>query len=154
LALAAIYDGGSRGYAARIGAVGLQIVRDRVVRFNAQGLDGLIDRKAPGPSPRLNRERWRALVAMGERGPIPAEHGVVCWRLADLVQWVCKEFRIAISPQTLSRKLHALGYRKLSARPTPSRPGRPERSSILEGVQNPPEEIARDKGVNLAAIEI
>ena len=48
LALAAIYDGGSRGDAARIGGVGLQIVRDWVVKFNARGPDGLIDHKAPG----------------------------------------------------------------------------------------------------------
>jgi transposase len=37
LALAAIYDGGSRSDAARIGGVGVQIVRDWVVRFNAKG---------------------------------------------------------------------------------------------------------------------
>jgi transposase len=48
LALAAIRDGGSRTEAARIGGVGLQIVRDWVVRFNAEGPDGLIDRKAAG----------------------------------------------------------------------------------------------------------
>ena len=35
LALAAIYEGGSRGEAARIGGVGLQIIRDWVLRFNA-----------------------------------------------------------------------------------------------------------------------
>lgn len=34
LALAAVYDGGSRTMAARIGGVGLQIVRDWVMRFN------------------------------------------------------------------------------------------------------------------------
>ena len=44
LALAAIYDGGSRGDAARIGGVGLQIIRDWVLRFNHAGPDGLIDR--------------------------------------------------------------------------------------------------------------
>jgi hypothetical protein len=37
LALAEIYDGGSRPDAARIGGVGVQIVRDWVVRFNAKG---------------------------------------------------------------------------------------------------------------------
>ena len=46
LALAAIYDGASRTEAAKIGGVTLQVVRDWVVRFNAQGPDGLIDRKA------------------------------------------------------------------------------------------------------------
>ncbi len=117
LALAAIYDGGSRGDAARIGGVGLQIVRDWVVRFNARGPDGLIDRKAPGPSRRLNEAQRRALAAMVESGPMPAVHGVVRWRLVDLAQWIWEQFRIAVSPQTVSRELHALGYRKLSARP-------------------------------------
>ena len=50
LALAMIYDGGSRSEAACIGDVGLQIIRDWVLRFNAEGPDGLIDRKAPAPS--------------------------------------------------------------------------------------------------------
>jgi transposase len=117
LALAAIYDGGSRGNAARIGGVGLQIVRDWVVRFNAAGPDGLIDRKAPGVSPKLNDDQRRALDVLVEQGPIPAVHGVVRWRLADLAQWVWEEFRIAISLQTLSRELRRLDYRKLSARP-------------------------------------
>jgi hypothetical protein len=38
LALAAIYDGGSRSDAARTGGVGVKIVRDWVVRFNAKRL--------------------------------------------------------------------------------------------------------------------
>ncbi len=41
LAVAEIYDGRSRGEAARIGGVGLQTVRDWVLRFNARGPDGL-----------------------------------------------------------------------------------------------------------------
>ena len=48
LALAAIYEGATRGAAARIGGVTLQIVRDWVLRFNASGPVGLINRKAPG----------------------------------------------------------------------------------------------------------
>ena len=48
LALAEIYDGGSRSDAARIGGVGLQIVRDWVLWFNAEGPDGLVNGKAPG----------------------------------------------------------------------------------------------------------
>src|ERR1700735_1369344 len=67
LALAAIYDGASRAEAAKIGGVGLQVVRDWVVRFNAQGPDGLIDRKAPGQAPRLNDEHRAALAAVVAR---------------------------------------------------------------------------------------
>ena len=70
LALAAIYDGASRTEAAKIGGVTLQVVRDWVVRFNAQGPDGLIDRKAPGQQPRLNEAHRAALAAIIESGPI------------------------------------------------------------------------------------
>ena len=48
LALAEIYDGGKRKDAARIGDVGLQVVRDWVLRFNGKGPDGLIDGKSTG----------------------------------------------------------------------------------------------------------
>ena len=40
LALAAIYDGGSRTEAAWIGGVGLQVVRDWVLGFNSEGRRG------------------------------------------------------------------------------------------------------------------
>src|SRR5580704_4862511 len=103
--------------AARIGGVGLQVVRDWVVKFNAQGPDGLIDRKAPGQPPRLNDAHRAALVAIIESGPIPAIHGVVRWRIVDLCQWIFEEFRLVVSEQTLSRVLRKMGYRKLSARP-------------------------------------
>lgn len=117
LALATIYAGGTRTQAAAVGGVGLQIVRDWVVRFNADGPTGLVDRKAPGAAPLLKDEHRRALVEMIEAGPIPAVHGVVRWRLVDLVQWTWEAFRIAVSETTLGRLLNRMGYRKLSARP-------------------------------------
>lgn len=76
LALAAIYDGASRTEAARIGGVTLQIVRDWVMKFNAAGPEGLIDRKAPGPQSLLKAAHRAALVEAIERGPVPAAHGV------------------------------------------------------------------------------
>src|ERR1700693_3137745 len=117
LALAAIYDDATRTEAAKIGGVGLQIIRDWVLRFNARGPDGLLDGKSPGQPPKLNDAQRQAIVRMIESGPIPAVHGVVRWRLIDLAQWVFEEFRITIAKQTLSRELRAMGYRKLSARP-------------------------------------
>lgn len=98
LALALIYDGGSRSDAARLGNVTLQIIRDWVMRFNERGPQGLIDGKAPGQqSSYLD--------------------GVVRWRQCDLAQWLWEEFRVSVSEQTLSREVRAMGYRKLAARP-------------------------------------
>src|SRR5215470_16178300 len=117
LALAAICEGATRSEAAKIGGVGLQIIRDWVLRFNAQGPDGLLNGKASGQPSKLNDAQRQAVARMIESGPIPAVHGVVRWRLIDLAQWIFEEFRITIAKQTLSRGLRCMGYRKLSARP-------------------------------------
>ena len=117
LALAEIYDGGSRSAAARIGGVGLQIVRDWVVRFNARGSEALIDGKAPGQQPKLNDAQRQALVAIVESGPIPAIHGVMRWRLFDLARWLYAEFSVSLDETTVGRELKKLGYVKLTARP-------------------------------------
>ena len=117
LALAAIYEGASRTEAAAIGSVTLQIVRDWVLKFNAHGPEGLIDRKPPGQAPLLKAEHRAALMQAIEAGPVPAIHGVVRWRLIDLCRWLWEEFQVRIAKSTLSRELRAMGYRKLTARP-------------------------------------
>jgi transposase len=117
LALALIYDGGSRSDAGRLGNVTLQIIRDWVMRFNERGPQGLIDGKAPGQQSRLNDQQRSALVQAIERGPTPYLDGVVRWRLCDLAQWLWEEFRVSVSEQTPSREVRAMGYRKLAARP-------------------------------------
>jgi transposase len=117
LALASIYDGATRTEAAKIGGVTVQIVRDWVLKFNAHGPEGLLNRKAPGQPSRLKDQHRVALAGAIESGPTPPIHGVVRWRLVDLCHWVFDEFRIEIAPQTKSRELRAMGYRKLSARP-------------------------------------
>src|ERR1700691_5952356 len=119
-----LHDSNAKG-TARSGRVGRnpcppkrgKVIRDWVLRFNAAGPDGLVDRKAPGPEPRLNEDHRAALAAAIESGPIPAIHSVVRWRLVDLCQWLWEEFRVSIARQTLSRELRSLGYRKLTARP-------------------------------------
>ena len=117
LALAAILDGGSRSEAARSAGVTLQIVRDWVLRFNEAGISGLVTFKGPGPSTILDDHHRGALADIIYAGPIPAVHGVVRWRIIDLVQWLWDEFEISISKQALGHELRTMGYPKLSARP-------------------------------------
>lgn len=117
LAMALILDGSSRSDAAKVAGVTLQIVRDWVLRFNADGPDGLATRKARGRASILNDEQRARLAEVVEAGPIPAAHGVVRWRLADLAQWVWDEFAVSVTRHTLGRELRTMGYRKLSARP-------------------------------------
>ena len=142
LALAEIYDGGARTRAARVGGVGLQTLRDWVVRFNAHGPDGLIDGKAPGNARKLNESQRQALVTIVERRPMPAIHGVVRWRLKDLTLWVWEAFQISLSETTLSRELRALGYRKLSARPRHYA----QNPAALELLKKSPHHVGDDPG--------
>lgn len=117
LALAVIADGGRRTAAAELGGVGLQTVRDWVVRFNGHGPDGLIDGKALGQAPKLTTAQLSALAQIAESGPDPAVHGVVRWRRKDLVQWVFEEFGVRVDETTVGRWLKQLGFSHISARP-------------------------------------
>jgi transposase len=152
LALAAIYDGATRTQAAKISGVTPQIVRDWVVKFNALGPDGLIDRKAPGQRSRLNDAHRAALVAIIESGPTPAIHGVVRWRIIDLCRWVFEEFRIVIAKQTLSRELRAMGYSKLTARPRPDGQAHGADRGVQKKLPARLAEIAKGKSVDQAAV--
>ena len=117
LALAMIYDGHRRSDAARFAGVGLQIIRDWVLRFNAEGPEGLKNRKAPGPPRKLNAEQRAALAAAVESGPDPAIHGVVRWRRCDLATWLKEQFGVSLAETTVGQELRRMGYAKLSARP-------------------------------------
>src|SRR5450759_2433306 len=88
LAVAAIYDGAPRTEAAKIGGVGLQIIRDWVMRFNARGAAGVLDGRAPGQSAKLNDVQRQAMVGIIESGRCPAIHGVVRGRHIGLAQWI------------------------------------------------------------------
>lgn len=117
LVLAEIYDGCRRTDAARIGDVGLQVIRDWVLRFNNDGPSGLIDRKAWGQPSKLNDEQRKELAQIVKDGPIPAIHGVVRWRRKDLSLWLFEEFGISLEESSVGRELRALGFSKITARP-------------------------------------
>src|SRR6516165_11773244 len=85
LAIAAVLDGATREDAGKIGGMDRQTLRDWVIRFNDQGLDGLINKSSPGAPGKLSKEHKAFLARLVEEGPIPAVHGVVRWRACDLI---------------------------------------------------------------------
>ena len=103
LALAAIYQGSSRTEAARIGGVTLQIVRDWVVKFNAAGPDGLIDRKAPGKPSLLNATHRAALVEANRAGSDAPCHGSGCRSTGHRPGADAGTISLSVSRPTLSR---------------------------------------------------
>jgi transposase len=117
LALAAVLEGTSRSEAAKVGGMDRQTLRDWVIRFNAQGPDGLINVPSPGVPPKLNATHRAFLARIVEEGPIPAVHGVVRWRACDLIMRLHEEFGISVSDDTVYRALKDLGFSHVSARP-------------------------------------
>jgi transposase len=117
LAIAAAYEGQDRTAAAKLGAMAPQRLRDWVRRFNAQGPDGLLDRKPAGAARRLSAEQEAELAALIEAGPEFERDGVVRWRCVDLQRLILTRWNIAYHERTIGKLLRGLGFRHISARP-------------------------------------
>ena len=117
LALAEVYDGGSRTDASRIGAASVcRSFATGCCASTHRGPDGLVDGKSPGAPSKLNADHRRALAEVVEAGPVPAVDGVVRWRRKDLARWLLETFAISLDETTVGRELKALGF-VISARP-------------------------------------
>jgi len=117
LAIALVLEGVDRKTAAESCGMDRQTLRDWVHRYNAEGLEGLANRRSPGRFPRLSPEQKAELAAVVEAGPDPQIDGVVRWRRIDLKRWIEAEFGVTMHERTVGKQLAALGYRRLSVRP-------------------------------------
>jgi transposase len=117
LAIALVLDGHSREAAAEACGMDRQTLRDCVHRFNAEGLAGLVNRRAPGPAPRLSAEQEAAVDRWVEQGPELERDGVVRWRCRDLQERIGREFGVGLHERTVGKLLAKLRFRRLSVRP-------------------------------------
>ena len=79
--------------ASRIGGVGLQIIRDWVLRFNARGPDGLVDGKSPGAPSKLNADHRRALAEVVEAGRSRRSTASCAGGARTWARWLLETFR-------------------------------------------------------------
>lgn len=117
LAIALVLEGASREVAARAAGAQRQTLRDWVIRYNAEGLDGLKDRPKPGRTPRLSEEQLEALDRLVEEGPDFAIDKVVRWRCADLKVVAQRRFGVSLSERSMGRILTQRRFVRLSVRP-------------------------------------
>jgi transposase len=117
LALAAIYDGMSRTDAARVGGMDRQTLRDWVLRFNAEGPNGLTNRPGAGRPRLLNDDQMKELSEIVRTGPDPTVDGVVRWRRVDLKRVIEERFGAVYSERSISELLAVLGFSRMSTRP-------------------------------------
>ncbi len=117
LALAQVLEGAARKTAAETCGMDRQTLRDWVHRYNAEGLEGLSNRRSPGPPPRLSPAQKAELARIVREGPDPAVDGVVRWRRVDLQRRIEARFGVTMHERTVGKQLAALGFRRLSVRP-------------------------------------
>jgi transposase len=117
LAIALVLEGALRADAARQTGMDRQTLRDWVHRYNALGVDGLISRTAPGPTPKLTPSQMAELRQLVIDGPDPEVHKVIRWRCIDLQAEVARRFEVTVDDGTIGRWLGQLGLTRLQPRP-------------------------------------
>src|ERR687893_913319 len=116
-AIAHALDGLSRAGAARLAGMERQALRDAVLRYNAEGVDGLHDRPRSGRPEALTEGQQAALKAWVLRGPNPERDGVSAWRLVDICDHAEQAYGVRYSEWGMSRLLKRLGLSHQKARP-------------------------------------
>lgn len=117
IAIANALEGMSRAEAARLAGMERQALRDAVRRYNAEGLDGLLDRPRPGRTPRLGDGEQAALRALILRGPDPERDGLSAWTREDIAALIERRFGPRYHVSSISKLLRSLGFSRQKARP-------------------------------------
>ncbi len=110
-------EGMTRAAAARFAGMDRQALRDAVVRYNAEGVEGLRDRPKGHPPRRLTADEEAALAAVIIAGPDPARDGVCAWTRADLCRWLEERFAKTYHPSSMTRVLRRMGFSRQKVRP-------------------------------------
>ena len=133
LAIANALGGLSRAEAARSAGMERQALRDAVLRYNAEGVDGLRDRPRSGRPEELTPGQQAALKAWVLRGPNPARDQVSAWRLVDICAQAEQAYGVRYSEWGMARLLHRLGLSCQKARPRHPQGSAAEQAAFEKG---------------------
>ena len=117
-AIAGALEGLTRAEAARLAGMERQALRDAVVRYNAEGLDGLHDRPRSGRRPKLDKAKQDALRKLVLDGPDVETAGVSAWTLAALCREVERRWDVRFHEGHMGRIMRSLGLSWQNARPS------------------------------------
>ena len=116
-AIAHALEGMTRAEAARIAGMERQALRDAVLRYNAEGVDGLFDRPK-GHRPEWLTESEQALLADAVfEGPQVEVDGVCTWTCEALAVWISTKFGKTMHPDSVGRVLRRMGLSRQKTRP-------------------------------------
>jgi transposase len=117
LAIAAALEGETRAEAAGLAGMERQALRDAVVRYNAEGLEGLRDRPKSGRRPALSEGEGALLCATIFRGPDRTRDGCVDPTLPALPRPIERRFEERLHPASPSRIVRRLDLSRQKTRP-------------------------------------
>ncbi len=110
-----------RGRASRTGVaaagVGARTLRDWVMRYNADGLDGLRDSARSGRPPNLEGGQAEEVASWLEAGPDPDAGGPSRWTVADIRARIADSFGVAYTLEGTRQLVRRTGFRHMSPRP-------------------------------------
>ena len=116
LAIANALEGLTRAEAARLAGMERQALRDAVIHYNAEGLEGLRDRPKPGRPPTLTDGKQAMLRAKILQRPGPQD-GCREWTLPALCRWIEARFAKRLHPASLPRIMRGLDLSRQKTRP-------------------------------------
>lgn len=116
-AIANALEGMNRKDAATYAGMQRQALRDWVLRFNAEGVEGLRDRPHVGRPRRMHEGIEKKFCERVDAGPDTKTDKLVRWRRIDLQDWLKTEHAIKYHERSIGKILKRLGYSHVSVRP-------------------------------------
>lgn len=116
MAIANALDGTTRLAAARSAGMDRQTLRDWVIRYNADGIDGLCDQPKGHNPEKLTDSEQAVLLAKVFQTPDPTLDGTCAWTLADLCDFAEGRFGKRLSTSGMWGVLQRLGLSHQKAR--------------------------------------
>jgi transposase len=138
-AIAHALDGMRREQAARLAGMDRQVLRDWVVRYNAEGVAGLHNRPLPGPRPKLTEGEMATLRGIILRPPAPAKDGTTRWRMIDLCRVVEERFGVSYCETGMWRLVRSLELSFQKARPRHPQADLKAQTAFKGGIRRHPE---------------
>ena len=117
LALAMALDGANREAAAQQAGMDRQTLRDWVLRYNAEGVEGLRDRARTGRPALLALEQEAELARLIAAGPDLERDGVVEYRVRHIRELALRHFGADYSRTGMQDRLHRMALSYLKPRP-------------------------------------
>jgi transposase len=133
MALANVLDGMSREAAARSAGMDRQTLRDWVIRFNADGVQGLHDLPRSGRPVRMTEGQRAAFKAVVLRGPDRERDGVSSWRVVDLCRVAEERFGVAYRESGMLRLVKSLDLSWQKVRPSHPKTDRAAQERFKKG---------------------